>query len=129
MSTVSLSYWAAGHQAFLRLEYKYNQQMFEYLSKVITNEQPRHHQNRRGTVRLDQVTEHEIAHDCSQPGGHQCDGHGGGPEVGGEQLYAQAVQAVEPHGRDRAEHAGENQVHGGAVHEVDEEGGTATEQH
>ena len=87
------------------------------------------HQYWCGAVGLHQVAEHEVARDGAQPGRHQGHGHGGGAESGGEQLYSQAVQAVEAHRGDGAEDAGEDEVHGGAIDQVDEEGRGSAEQH
>ena len=78
---------------------------------------------------LHQVAEHEVARDGAQPGRDQRDSHGGGAEGGGEQFYPQTVQAVETHRGDGTEDAGENEVHGGAVDQVDEEGRGTAEQH
>ena len=98
-------------------------------SASFTYEESGHHQDGSGTVGLHQVAEYEVARDGSEPGSHQGDSHGRGAEGGGEQFYSQAVQAVETHRGDGAEDAGENEVHGGAVDQVDEEGRGSTEQH
>ena len=49
---------------------------------------------------LDQVAEHEVAHDGAEPGRDQRDGHGGGAQLGREQLDPETVKAVEAQGGD-----------------------------
>ena len=46
-----------------------------------------------------------------------------------KQLNSQTVQAVKAHGGDCTKDTGEDEVHGGVTHQVDQEGGAATEQH
>ena len=49
--------------------------------------------------------------------------------MGGEEFYSQAIQGVETHRGNSAKDAADNEVHGRAVDEVDEEGGAAAEEH
>ena len=99
------------------------------MSPSLTYQQSGHHQYRCGTVGLHEVTKHQVAHDGPQSGRDQRHCHGGGAERRGEELYTQTVQAVETHGGDSTEDTRQNEVHGGAVHQVDEEGRGAAEQH
>ena len=94
-----------------------------------SDEESGDHQYWSSAVRLHQVAEHQVPHNGPQPGGHQGHCHGSRPERRREELNAQAVKTVETHRGDSAEDAGENEVHGGAIDQIDEEGRGSTEEH
>ena len=49
--------------------------------------------------------------------------------MGGEKFHSQAIQGVETHCGNSAKDTADDEVHGGAVDKVDEEGGAAAEEH